>query len=542
MQIITMTPLHQETPLSNTIHDIDIEALEALIQRLNDAKEYNLTLSAEDIELLLTALATLSILQENISNNDVTIHKLRKLLGMVVASEKLSALLHKKPTSPSRKPRKKKTTETPAHQVEPKVIHHPLENLNKGDRCPACAMGTLSKVEPGVLLRITGHSPYEAVKHVLERLRCNACGEYFTADLPDDVKADGEANQKYGYSARSLMGISKYFMGSPFYRQESLQDILGMPIAASTVFDQCEYLANDLQPVFQVALKQAANAPHFHLDDTTHHIIDQKEITKCQRKTNKPQKRTGTYTSGVIATPVNGHDIVLFQTNIGHAGEWIDEILQKRDPGQAPPILMSDALSSNIPSQVTVISALCNSHGRRQFVDVLAQFPDDVAFVLDLYKVIWVNEKAIKKQALSEAERLAYHREHSLPVMAQIRQWGEQQLAQELVEENSSLGKAIRYFVKHYDGLTRFCTVEGAKIDNNDMEAQLKLIVRGRKNSSFFKTLAGAAVSDVITSMIATCVRAQVNPFDYFNTIQRHQDQVKSNPEAWLPWNYHLNL
>ncbi len=171
-------------------------------------------------------------------------------------------------------------------------------------------------------------------------------------------------------------------------------------------------------------------------------------------------------------------------------------------------------------------------------MDVLAQFPDDVAFVLDLYKVIWVNEEAIKKQALSEAERLAYHREHSLPVMAQIRQWGEQ----ELVEENSSLGKAIRYFVKHDDGLTRFCTVEGAKIDNNDMEAQLKLIVRGRKNSSFFKTLAGAAVSDVITSMIATCVRAQVNPFDDFNAIQRHQDQVKSKPEAWLPWNYHLNI
>ncbi len=537
-----MTPFNPETPLSNTIHDIDVEALEALIQRLNDAKEYNLTLSAEDIEMLLAALATLSILQDNISNHDVTIHKLRKLLGLVVASEKLTTLLNKNSKPTSRKPKNKNTSETPAHRVEPKVVHHPLEDLNKGDRCPACERGTLSKVDPGVLLRITGQSPYDAVKHVMERLRCNACGEYLTADLPDEVKADGEPNQKYGYSARSLMAINKYFMGTPFYRQESLQDILGRPITASTVFDQCEYLANDLQPVFHVLLKQAANAAHFHLDDTTHRIIDQKEIFKCQRKTNQLKKRTGTYTSGVIATPVNGHDIVLFQTNIGHAGEWIDEILQKRDPGQAPPILMSDALSRNLPSQVTIIWALCNSHARRQFVDVLAQCPEDVEFVLNLYQVIWVNEAVIKKQSLSDAERLAYHREHSLPVMAKIRQWGEDQLHQEHVEENSGLGKAIRYFIKHDDGLTRFCTVEGAKIDNNEMEAQLKLIVRGRKNSSFYKTLAGAAVSDVITSMIATCVRAQVNPFDYFNAIQRHQDQVKSNPEAWLPWNYHLNL
>jgi len=56
-------------------------------------------------------------------------------------------------------------------------------------------MGTLSKVEPDVLLRITGQSPYEAVKHVLERLRCNACGEYFTADLPDPLCQDLDFGQ-----------------------------------------------------------------------------------------------------------------------------------------------------------------------------------------------------------------------------------------------------------------------------------------------------------------------------------------------------------
>ncbi len=75
-------------------------------------------------------------------------------------------------------------------------------------------------------------------------------------------------------------------------------------------------------------------------------------------------------------------------------------------------------------------------------------------------------------------------------------------------------------------------------LDNNLMEAQLKLIVRGRKNAYFYKTLAGAAISDIITSVIATCVRALINPFDYLNAIQRNQEQVKSNPQVWLPWNY----
>lgn len=542
MKDINLAPINQERPLSATIHDIDLEALEALIQRLNDAKDYNLTLSAEDIQLLLLALATLSTLQENIANHGVTIHKLRKLLGIVVSSEHLSTLLNQSRPPKSGKSNKKNPPKPPRHTVKPKVIHHTLDDLKSGDRCPVCLIGTLSKVDPGVLLRITGHSPYEATKHILQRLRCNACGEYFSADLPDEVKADGEAHQKYGYSARALMAINKYFMGSPFYRQERLQGLLGMPITASTVYDQCEYLANDIHPVFNALLNEGANAQHFYLDDTSNHILDQKSIIKPQRKTGQPKKRTGTYTSGVIATTVAGHDIVLFQTNIGHAGEWIDEILQKREPGQAPPLLMSDALSHNIPSQVTVIHALCNTHGRRQFVDVLAQFPNEVEQVLNRYKVIWINDEVTQKQAMSAAERLAYHREHSLPIMAQIRQWGEQQLEQGIVEENSGLGKAIRYFIKHYAGLTRFCTVEGAMIDNNEMEAQLKLIVLGRKNASFYKTLAGASVSDVMTSIIATCVRAEVNPFDYLNAIQRHQDRVKANPHAWLPWNYHLNL
>jgi len=527
--------------LPATIHDIDITALDALIERLNEAKEYNLTLSAEDIQLLLTALATLITLQDRLSSHDITLHKLRKLLGIVTASETLSSLLKGKSSSSSKKPRSPKNRKHTVPRNKPPVVHHALNDLNKGDRCPACDRGSLSKHEPAILLRITGHSPYEAVKHVSERLQCNACGEYFTAPLPGDVEADGGAHQKTGYSARSLMAINKYFMGAPFYRQETLQDLVGVPITASTVFDQCEYLANDLHPVYPVFIHEAANAVHFHLDDTTHRIIDQKEIIKEQRKTGKPQKRTGVYASGLIATLADGHEMVLFQTNIGHAGEWIDEILNKRDPGQAPPLLMSDALSSNTPSKVPVIQALCNSHGRRQFVDVLAHFPDEVEWVLEQYKVIWINDGETKKQGLSDAERLVFHRERSLPIMATIRDWGQTQLDQETAEENSGLGKAIRYFIKHYAGLTRFCTVAGAKLDNNAMEAQLKLIVRGRKNASFYRTLAGAAISDIITSVIATCERAGANAFEYLNALQRHQDTVKANPKAWLPWNYHLN-
>jgi len=51
-------------------------------------------------------------------------------------------------------------------------------------------------------------------------------------------------------------------------------------------------------------------------------------------------------------------------------------------------------------------------------------------------------------------------------------------------------------------------------------------------------TLLGATIGDVITSVIATGSEAGINIFDYITTLQREKEQVKANPENYLPWNY----
>ena len=532
-----MTKHKNEIPVS----ELSAEALDALITRVQEAIDNDLSLSTEDLKLLLNAVLTLATMQERLSNKDITTHKLCKLLGIVQSSEKLTHLLAEgstaKPDTKIKRTRKPKDKKAP----EPTKVHHALEGFYKGQSCPACLSGKLYKYEPAQLLRVSGHSPFCSELHLSERLRCNACGQFFTASLPDDVLADGEVGQKYAYSARSLMALQKYFAGAPFYRQESLQDILGLSITASTIFDQCEYLSNDLYPIFKQLLVIAADAHHFYLDDTTHRIIEQEAIQKKKRNSNKLQTRTGLYASGIIASIEQQNEqqnIVLFQTNIGHAGEFIDEILKKRKPDKSPPILMSDALPSNNPTGMPALHAACNSHSRRQFVDVIHQFPDEVEWVLQCYKQIWQFEDETIDQAMSPAGRLKYHQENSLPVMNEIRAWGIKHFTDNTVEENSSLGKAIAYFNRHFERLILFCKIEGAKIDNNLMEQALKLIVRNRKNAYFYKTPAGAAISDVITSLIATAMQAGINVFDYFNVIQRHSQAVKEQPEKWLPWNY----
>ena len=531
--------------MSEPVVELSQAELDGLIERVQQAAEHGLALSADDLQLLLKVLLSFAYLHERLAEHDITLTKLRKLAGIVSASEKLKHLV---PASEQKKtstrPKPKTPRKPPSEPVIHERCHHQLIGLEKGQRCPACERGTLYKYEPAVVLRISGQTPLISTQHLLERLRCNTCGAYFIAELAEEVTQDGPAEQTYGYSARALMAIQKYFAGSPFYRQQTLQQLFGLPVSASTIFNQCEQLANAIRPLFVYLLAVAGKqALRYFLDDTTNRILTQGPISKPDRRTGKPKERTGIFTSGVIAELAEGQQCILYQTNIGHAGEWIDEILRPRPAAAPAPILMSDALSRNRPSVLTEYElALCNAHARREFVDVAAHFPEPVAWVLEHYGGIWINERYCQDHELTPAQRLAYHRTHSLPVMEQIRTWGQEQLASGAVEANSGLGQAIGYFERHFTGLTAFCRLEGAPLDNNPIERALKLIIRGRKNALFFKTPAGAAIADVITSVIATAYHAGVNVFEYLVVLQRHAEAVKRQPEQWLPWTYQQTL
>ena len=91
----------------------------------------------------------------------------------------------------------------------------------------------------------------------------------------------------------------------------------------------------------------------------------------------------------------------------------------------------------------------------------------------------------------------------------------------------------------HWQTLTRFLEVPGAPLENNRAERALKLAIRQRQNSLFYKTDYSASM---LTSLIATCLHAGVNALDYLVALQEHRPAVFRDPAAWLPWNYHMNL
>jgi hypothetical protein len=271
-----------------------------------------------------------------------------------------------------------------------------------------------------------------------------------------------------------------------------------------------------------------------HNDDTTAKILS------FLNKQDPENTRTGIFTTGVVSI-WQGHKIALFETGNRHAGENLQNLLSARAAGLPPPIQMCDALSRNVPKEYATILSNCLAHARRQFVELVERFPDECTHVIEELAKVYKHDAIVKEQGLSPVERLAYHREHSGPVMEELKEWCEAQMEEKLVEPNSGLGKAIKYMLKHWKKLTRFLEVPGTPLDNNIAERALKYAILHRKNALFYKTQNGANVGDLFMSLIHTCQLAGVNPLKYLTWVFKNVKNLQSNPADFLPWRYQEN-
>ena len=116
---------------------------------------------------------------------------------------------------------------------------------------------------PGVVIKISAQAPLQATIYDLEKLRCNLCGEVFTAKAPGNI-----TGKHYDETAKAMIAILKYGCGFPWYRMEKLQESLGVPLPASTQWDKTESAADLIYPAFNELKRQAAQGNILHNDDT----------------------------------------------------------------------------------------------------------------------------------------------------------------------------------------------------------------------------------------------------------------------------------
>jgi hypothetical protein len=408
-------------------------------------------------------------------------------------------------------------------------IFCPHDQYQAGDRCPNCTRGRLYRSRSLVRLRFRGLPLAQVMRYELEKLRCGACGALLVAHMPPEA-----GQETYDVSLKVHLAVAHYHLGLPLKRIESFQQLVGMPLPDATQWELVEQVADSAYPPFEYLKHFGAQQPRVYQDDTGTRILS---LIK-ENQADPPPARKGMYTT--VLRFEGEHAICLYFTGRRHAGENLDGLLADRDPRLPPIQWMSDGLAANTPKEHKdqAVDLSCLVHGRRQFVDIEAFFPGECARVIDAIATIYQHEAHCKDQQLTPAQRLAYHQEHSREVMEALKTWMEQRLEERLVEPNSRLGGAFEYLLKRWKALTRFLHIAGAPLDNNAAERALKIILRYRKNSLFYKNAHGAHVGDVLTSLIETCRLAGANPLDYLRALMENRSAVFADPAAWLPWNY----
>jgi transposase len=522
--------------------DVEQQRIAAILERTRAV------LSDEEHATLSSIVDTVALVQAELQGKDASLERLRRMIFGTTTESTRNVLGEKRgepaaegstqePPAPRPKPpghgRNAAAAYTGASQV---TVTHP--DLHSGEACPGCESGKLyPQSEPAKLVRITGMAPLSATVYACDRLRCNLCGEVFTAPAPEGV-----GNDKYDATATSMVGLVKYGAGLPFNRIEKLQDGMGIPLPAATQWDLVQAAAKTLTPAHEELINQAAQATILYNDDTTMKVL---QLTRKQRAAaladDADGERTGIFTSGIVATHT-GRQIALFFTGVRHAGENLAAVLARRNADLPAPIQMCDGLSRNVPSEFDTVLASCLAHARRKHVELVESFPNEVRFVLETLREVYITDARARDQCLDPAQRLQLHKDESEARMAALEHWMQAQFAERKTEPNSALGAAILYMQKRWSELTLFLRVAGAPLDNNACERALKKAILHRKNALFYRTLAGAHVGDVFMSLIHTAELNHVAPFDYLVALQRHAAELAATPAAWMPWNYQATL
>ncbi len=516
--------------------------LQAILERIRSS------LSAEEHEKLVAALDTLPTLTPELEAKGASIQRLRALL-FGPSTEKSRNVLGQSGESNRDEPKSAADKKRPpghgrngaenyggAQKV--KIAH---DTVHHGDRCPGCCRGKLYlQLHGAVIVRVTGMAPLQATVYERERLRCNLCGQMYTAPAPQGV-----GDKKYDESAAAMVALLRYGCGLPFNRLEKLQRNLGILLPAPTQWELVRDAAQLLAPAHDELIRQGAQGEVVHNDDTPMTVLElsaQPPQAALAEQSKEPgEERTGVHTSGIVCTG-RGQQIALFFTGRKHAGENLAAVLQRRAAELPHPIQMCDALSHNTAGEFDTIVANCIAHARRQFVEVAPSFPDHCRYVLETLREVYRNDAMARERQMSPAQRLRFHQTESGPLMNGLEQWLREQIEQRQVEPNSTLGGAIGYMRKHWSKLTLFLREPGAPLDNNICERALKKAICHRKNSLFYKTENGARVGDLFMSLIHTAELAKVDPFDYLVQLQRHPKLLSQAPGQWMPWNYRDTL
>ncbi|MBF0316475.1 MAG: transposase [Oligoflexia bacterium] len=445
------------------------------------------------------------------------------------------------PIPPKPQPRPNHKGKRKADQLQGATIVDCYPDLRPGDRCPLDCGGKvylfLRDGDPREIISFTFEQPFKAIVYKMHDVRCNFCLTVFKAPLPENVLKNGGSDGGifyYDYPALAALSMLHFGFGMPMYRLDQFQSLVGERFPESTQFDQLEFVADTFNPMVKYIYTLGANCMLMQGDDIANRVHSLQPILKQRRSDNKITYREGIHSSLFIGTINEGHLVPIIKTGIIHFGELLDEILLLRTPGLPVPRLVCDGSGVNTSSVTLIEKGGCWAHLREYAKAAKKNFPVEAKFYIDEIRDIFKADE--KTHGMNAEERLDYLKKNALPKVEAMAKIIEKAVLNKIVLPKSELGEFFTYFLNQYDLLLLPFKVPGIPLHNNLSEWCTYLVARYLANSKAFRNTVGAAIGDVIMTIILLAYLSNTNPYEYILYCLQHKEEMSVRPQDFLPW------
>ena len=192
--------------------------------------------------------------------------------------------------------------------------------------------------------------------------------------------------------------------------------MLGVPVADATQWEQIERVGDSRDGVFTHLARLAAQGALIYQDDTAVRmlsLVQENQEVEAEAEAlglSRSPARTGMYTTAWVVK-VGEQTICLSYSGRSHAGENLASLVNARQAGQARPLVLSDALSSNEADEADLIRCHCLAHGRRKVSELEAGLPHECQVGREARKQGFAHDAVARNEQMDGAARLAYHQE-----------------------------------------------------------------------------------------------------------------------------------
>jgi transposase len=318
--------------------------------------------------------------------------------------------------------------------------------------------------------------------------------------------------------------VSKFEDHLPLYRQEKIFKRQGVALSRRTMCDTLLAAAEPLSLLAdRIKAKVLANELVHH-DDTP---VDM--LTEGMSHTN------GIKEARLWVATVPGRDgpWTHFQFSTSREGRHIEDFFREYHGA----VMSDDFIGYDRMDKEHVLRLLCWAHVRRKFFEAQGSNPLEAAEMLERIRLLYKLEHSVEVGPEHDERRLEVRRAQARPqldaMIERMKAWSVK------APPKTPLGKALSYALTNWPCLIRYVDDPRLPLDNNPAEQAIRPVAVGRKNWLFMGSERGGRAAAVYMTLLATCRRAKVNPFDYLQDILRRiMSHSTRNLDELLPGNW----